>query len=341
MDFSQLIPRQLHPTLRWLGKLNPWLDMEAMPYEKRTAFHVDWDKIKAAPGFDQHKEFLHRILKASPETIGDYLALVWMEAFATCLADGPKLFQPTAEQFDSMQHVELRLPIADYRQPFPAMVVRIPTDSRRESARRTNVSLNNAPQWVMLRSGVTKAGKVFVFVGHHFHLEGKDNTHFFQDRVEFESIEDALLSRIPKEGEGPESFDFVEWSGRACLNLMLMLTHYGHRNAGPLNPTEYAKHRSKKNLQHLKYGDFEAIQMTQHVVVREVVYTGRGEDPIPSGVEMRPHWRKGHWAMQPHGPGSKLRKRIFRRPVLIRPDRIVGDLGDSQAVYTSPLGITQ
>ena len=32
-----------------------------------------------------------------------------------------------------------------------------------------------------------------------------------------------------------------------------------------------------------------------------------------------PHWRRGHWRMQPHGPGRTLRKRVRIAPQFIHP----------------------
>ncbi len=38
------------------------------------------------------------------------------------------------------------------------------------------------------------------------------------------------------------------------------------------------------------------------------------------GSEMSAHWRRGHWRIQPHGPGRTLRKRVWIMPVLVRSD---------------------
>lgn len=41
-----------------------------------------------------------------------------------------------------------------------------------------------------------------------------------------------------------------------------------------------------------------------------------------TGAEVRPHWRRGHFRMQVHGPGLAQRKLIFVMPVLVRADRL-------------------
>ncbi|MCP3708637.1 hypothetical protein M3I54_16825 [Paraburkholderia sp. CNPSo 3274] len=43
-----------------------------------------------------------------------------------------------------------------------------------------------------------------------------------------------------------------------------------------------------------------------------------------TGAEVRPHWRRGHFRMQVHGPGFAQRKLIFVMPMLVRADRLVG-----------------
>jgi len=41
---------------------------------------------------------------------------------------------------------------------------------------------------------------------------------------------------------------------------------------------------------------------------------------------MGPHWRRGHFRMQPFGIGNQQRKLIFVAPVLIHADQLQGEL---------------
>jgi hypothetical protein len=41
-----------------------------------------------------------------------------------------------------------------------------------------------------------------------------------------------------------------------------------------------------------------------------------------SGHSVRPHWRRGHFRMQPFGPAASQRKLIFVMPVLVHADRL-------------------
>lgn len=42
---------------------------------------------------------------------------------------------------------------------------------------------------------------------------------------------------------------------------------------------------------------------------------------FPTGREVSPHWRRGHWRHQPHGVGRALRKLVWIMPVVVRKDR--------------------
>jgi hypothetical protein len=57
-----------------------------------------------------------------------------------------------------------------------------------------------------------------------------------------------------------------------------------------------------------------------------------GPEPAPSatvghggGGGVAPHWRRGHFRMQPYGPGKQERKLIFVAPILIHADQIQGE----------------
>jgi hypothetical protein len=44
-----------------------------------------------------------------------------------------------------------------------------------------------------------------------------------------------------------------------------------------------------------------------------------------SGNAVSPHWRRGHFRMQTHGPQGSLRKVMFIMPTIVRADRLEGD----------------
>lgn len=58
-----------------------------------------------------------------------------------------------------------------------------------------------------------------------------------------------------------------------------------------------------------------------------------GPDALPAGVSeggtgggVAPHWRRGHFRMQPHGTGNHQRKLIFVAPALIHAEQLKGEV---------------
>lgn len=45
-----------------------------------------------------------------------------------------------------------------------------------------------------------------------------------------------------------------------------------------------------------------------------------------AGFGVTPHWRRGHFRMQPFGIGNQLRKLIFVAPVLVHAEQLQGDV---------------
>lgn len=46
----------------------------------------------------------------------------------------------------------------------------------------------------------------------------------------------------------------------------------------------------------------------------------------PTGHDKAPHWRRGHFRMQIHGPGRLERKLIFVAPMMVRADKLAGSV---------------
>ncbi|MHA6863331.1 hypothetical protein [Ralstonia pseudosolanacearum] len=55
----------------------------------------------------------------------------------------------------------------------------------------------------------------------------------------------------------------------------------------------------------------------------EGINTEGHSERLTPGQDLPPHWRRGHFRMQPHGPQSSLRKVIFVAPVIVRADKLV------------------
>ncbi len=171
--------------------------------------------------------------------------------------------------------------------------------------------------------------------------------HIIQDQEGNEDIEDALCRKItgtappdciePDDRDRDHEYPCSQILGRTVLNLCLMMTHYGCSLGGPVDPVAYARHRSKKHLQHFKHGDFLSVDMKQNIMVRHHnSATGNPQGP-GTGIEVVPHWRRGHWRAYPNQGALRATGQqvplLFVRPCVVRHDRVNGELALSEAVY--------
>lgn len=347
--FEEVCPiPELYDSLLWLGRRPRWLYLS--PYQPvatngvpdplpRTCTQIDWDVLNAGPEGKPKEKCLYII--RGMQSFREFIPVLSMEMFARMLADGPKVFQPTEEQFESMEHVALDIPVGQFRSPYPVISVMIPPECRRRLFREFNVDPNRMPRAVTVRTWAEPGEPVGILICIRFVTN--EVHHIFQDQEGNPTIESAITRMIEnnyyKAGvnhDGEHAAATV--IGRAALNLLLMMTHYGHEKAGPANPQAWAKHRQKKHLKHLAQQDFEAVRMRQEITVRRTVAPSGLNPPGPgTGTEVAPHWRRGHWRAYP-GQGAaraagQMVPLLFVRPCLVRPDRVRGELSDSEVVY--------
>ncbi len=349
MNIDPLMPKIMHPALDWLGRVPGWCTittaekcLDDIVPTPRTRLHINWAKLNAA-GIDKWP--MLRDLMRDYYNGSDLYRIAQFEAVSRLIADGPKLFRPTAEQFEAMEHVALDIPPEDFRAPYPAIVVSIPNDCRNALAKRFHIPLDIMPTMVMIRERREPGQAPTVIIVIPF--RGAEECFIFSAQPENPTIEVVINRRVrdnrvvPLSTE-PDNVQNEQQCGtviaRAAMNLCLMLTHYGHKDGGPLNPADYQKHRQKKHLQHFKFGDFLTVNMKQTVVVRSRP-TPTDNPPGPgSGVEMRPHWRRGHWRCYPGAAAIRAAGTpvplLFVRPCLVRGDRASGDLSASETVYS-------
>lgn len=343
MNFSDIMPTVYHPFLRAIGNMGqPWMRMMDTQPDADGRLRTGWkinDGMKQGGWVDTDEgwEAAMRMIRHCRE---DPLAIPLVNACAWALTNGPKWFEPTEEQFESMMHVDLNIHISDYRQPYPTVVTKIPAGvSQRLKAELGLGGYKEVPRW-MLTHVVEDAppdGHNALYTLCKFYRPGaadsSDLVYFMRNRLEPKlTIEEALGTWVKKGGDLAGEHAFSKVTTRAVFSLMLMLVHYGHKDGPPLHPNEWDRHRRKKHLEHFKHADFQTVLMKQDVVIRQR-HPSMSEPGDPTGREMSPHWRRGHWALLKVGQGRTQTKLTFRRPTLVRKDRVVGDLGDSEATY--------
>lgn len=355
MDLTEIAPRELHAGLHWLGRIPDWVEYhraaqtgaDGLP---RTNLRLHDRKVEAAPDHPLKKFILERLRQRWCSQA--MTEICYLEAASRLVADGPKFFMPNAEQFESMCHVELQMDPREFRSPYPAILVGVPPTCRDQLGREYGVPAANVPRMVLIRHWFKTPEDSCVVAITRFPQTQEEEFHLFTPSPLNPTIEEAI-SRVVETDE-ITGRQYVKTEDdlppdvrggkilarilvRAALNLCLMLTHYGHRVRGPLDPAAYEKHRKKKHLRHLAHGDFLAVEMTQDVVVRRPLPPAHNPPGPGTAIEVKPHWRKGHWRCY---PGQAARRAageevplLFVRPCLVRPDRIRGDVSESQVTY--------
>lgn len=342
MDMTYWVPPDLIPELVWLGKIDKWLDYVYRTDEKGGTYHElkpDAPRIISTPGFAS-KNLLRKCFQAVTTT-GNASTLSALEAYSRMLTDGPKVFHPTSEQFESMEHVELHIPPSEFRSPYPVMVVSVPDSCRERLGNEYGFKKATVPQYVLIRD-FRESGSIHI-VGITMMFKGTEPP---SEHIVFSDAKsDTIEIGISKTMDGYPLLNELEFDpvritiplARAAMNCCLMLTNYGHKEGGPNNPTDYTKHRSKKHLHHLACRDFTTVEMKQNIVVRVPPPAAQNPPGTGTGIEMRPHWRKGHWRCYPGKAAERAAgvqtPLLFVRPCLVRGDRAVGDIGDSRVNY--------
>ena len=336
MNLSEFVPQGIAADALRLGRMPRWCRIHTFPTFAdglpRTGILPLWDVLDQDPRNARTIQRMH----------GDNAVIIiaFLEAVSRMVADGPKMFQPSTEQWESMEHVELRLPPADFRTPYPVTLIQIPPACRRRLAAECGVPLDRAPNMVMVRCRREYPDEpTFVYACVPF--KPAEEGFVFSDQPGNATIEEAICRHAPDGlplANHREQQKYGLIACRAALNLCLLLTHYGCQVGPPLNPKEYAKHRAKKHLAHLAHTDVLSIEMKQTITVRRTQAEPTDNPPGPgSGVELRPHWRRGYWRAYPGQAAKRASgetvQLLFVRPCIVRRDRMVGDVSETEVVY--------
>lgn len=363
MDFS-IFDRQEHMTpLAWLGK-KPWLIFK--DYPEQRSISASPKKIYYKPHkpptdptaiivgekeFNRHPRQMWDTLRQILGVLEfDVIGTLWYDTLSKALAGGPKIFRPTPEQCEALQHAEARYSFSDYRQPFPVIILEIP-DGYKQML-KAKYGIEESPEYVLVNhDDINK----FITVS-AFYSRTNIITHITPDRKDYPTIEDALEQNRHRRGNSSNlsasEFDAAENVQRLGFNFAMMMSLYTVKVSGPLDPSKYKQWQREANSRRGN-GEFtnaamnaqknlaaavSLIQFDQQVSfydeIEERIEIAQGVDIEKLHKSPRSHWRRGHFAMQPCGVGRKERKMIFRKPLLVRAQYFLGDMKDAAVTYT-------
>ncbi len=138
LSVNDIIEEDLADILKRLGR-SEWLTWQDGETERpSTAIEIH---IEQSPYITEaERDYLHYCMGSPAQMFVWYAKSKW-------LLDGPKVLRPSVEQCNALRHVDVTIPIADYRQPFPAVLIELPEQFRHGLSDELQV---HCPSWMML-----------------------------------------------------------------------------------------------------------------------------------------------------------------------------------------------
>lgn len=262
------------------------------------------------------------------------------------LAEGPKVFAFDALTCEALENFDLNVSTTDYLQPFPSVVIELPSDYNRKRVVPFDAG-THAPDFVIVRHE-PKAECVMVSMHLTSHqvltrLLKLDPAWTLEEMwakgARTWEAKDTL-------GMTPEEEALGSALSKLALNVCLLATAYGVRCLGPANPSHYerlkrhAKLARKRGQEQQAKAEMELRMVpVQYAFAQEVTLyqkeSGevRAEPGGSGGWTVCPHWRRGHWRWQPCGPGRQERRRVAIPSVLVNAQLFLGAPSDTVATY--------
>ena len=251
--------------------------------------------------------------------------LLHLSALSRLIANGPKVFRPKADVCEALRHVETRLTLSEYQQPFENLLIEFPKAFRRSLRREFGVScckhilMTHRPEFPLLSVHTTYASHI----DEHVLLVNPCNS-------------DEEIERFIDVTGKPSDAQLAAVLHRIGINIALLLTRHSYVER-PLDPERQrkskrllkSKSRTRRNRakQYLN-ASAKLIEFEQDVTLydRETRVPANTET---TGTRRTPFWRRGHWKRQRFGPGNSLTKWIFVRPTMINARWFDGDPADT------------
>ncbi|MGC4033113.1 MAG: hypothetical protein QM754_15530 [Tepidisphaeraceae bacterium] len=222
------------------------------------------------------------------------------------VAQGPEVFFPPFALCEYFENVDVRLPLVDYAQSYPVVTVCFPHDyatSRGLDFNYVATLLESQPSFLtILTSNVLARNQSFSFVS-----ESSPSIEHSISRTMLhgDAVPDARIDAA------------LRLAARVAINANLYLVDKGYRVKHLLDARTRRRRAARASREGRLLLPPQELLLTQDVVVETV----RSEPDASGSLDVlhhkQSHYRRGHWRMQPIGPGRSERKKIFIRPVLV------------------------
>ena len=305
---SEIFPALLLTEFRRLAKLDfPFATLQPLDFPTfRIDFHVP--------------TFLKRLCQVSQKegemdnSGGDAAGMV---AAVAWIKEGPKIVRVRQDQYEALRHVDVNVELCDFKMPYPSLLVDL---SEVEGSLHTSCLVHQPNPDILICHSMSKGNidDVATVIRHRPGVLTEESLERYDESLQNISVASCQTLRV-------------------SLNMALALTNFGCQ-ARVVFPEE--KRRDEKLAQE-ESDRGERAKARLRETPMEVDFTHEvrlyhregGHESDPAGREVGFHWRRGHWAMQAHGPHHSLRKRIFRAPMMVRADLMTGEKAGGTVIY--------
>lgn len=242
------------------------------------------------------------------------------------VAQGPKVFQPTRELCEYFENVDVTLPIGDYEQSYPVVVVRLPQSyiESKQIAFPYVACLFEREH----RHLTTLASNLFAFP--------IDSTTITHNEPTIEHALGDIRFMDESKAEWDTRLDTVRLAERIAINANLFLVDRGFRIEHMLSREQRERRESRRRRSGQRLLPPREVLLTQDVFVGVEGLPSQG-DAAPRTQQAihqkRVHYRRGHWRMQAYGEKRALRKRIFIAPILINAHLDTAAASERRVIY--------
>lgn len=266
--FTQVYTKQIN-ALKWVVK-EKILTIQTNNLSGLRFRCMDWEDKRSSLS-EQEKEMCRKMLKIGTQNMPDCIEYY---VVGKIFESGPKIFRPRIFDLEMCEQIELNIPINDYVQPFPTIVIELPEDYL--DKKRVINPLNGEvmygkpqpakhhPEFIAMHhdkisgciltlihfSSDTSVKSSFVGVvdpttGESKLLEKyfeslKTKPDFSETQGYYDSRKNTFEFRDSLE-TSLEEWVIIEQLNRAALNYCLLLDEIGVKRLGPQNPDEYAR----------------------------------------------------------------------------------------------------
>jgi hypothetical protein len=246
--------------------------------------------------------------------------MVHLFAMSKAIAGGLKIVAPSFEQCEAMAHTDAHVPFVDFKPPYPSMVFSWPTGWKPFDHRFEVTWLQEVDGATVLISQDSRKQLVANILAHN----------------RWPTIEDTIQNSL-EIGSDIEASKVCE---RVAVNLCLLMTIHrwtqrpidrpGERKAKKLmrSRKRRVKEAGQRMLESLPQQSL--LSFDQNIKLFERV---EYDERDGKGKPKRPHWRRGHFRPQAHGPGWSQRRTIYIPPVMVNRGKFRGDEADTTVTY--------